>query len=89
MGYDKVRNCRFIGIKLKLSLSIEFELRDRGIIEEAKLNKGETILLWHYDHQSAQQAVDTFESNGFDVIHSSQTPDREFMILVATVKQDR
>lgn len=85
-GYDDQLRQRYIRIRLKIALEITFSLEkgDRAV----KFNKNDTLLVWRYWHQTAQEVVEQLERNNFDVLHTSQTEDKDYLLTVSRVKCD-
>lgn len=84
MGFDEIERARFIRIRLKVALSIEFEFKEGT--SRVNLNKGETILLWRYWHQSPQEVIDQFNTVGFNFLQASKTEEQDYMMVVARIK---
>ncbi len=86
MGFDSERRERYIRIRLKVALTIRFEfaIGDRVL----EFNKGQAILLWRYEQQSAMDVIKQFDRNDFYMLHSSQTEDQEYILTVSRVKCD-
>ena len=87
VGYDDQRRERYMHIRLKVALAITF-LLDKGdrVIE---FNKNDTILVWRYWHQSAQEVVTQLTYNNFDVLQTSQTEDKDYLLTISRVKSER
>jgi uncharacterized SAM-dependent methyltransferase len=86
MGYDDQQRQRYIRIRLKVALAITFSLEKGDRIIE--LNKNDTILVWRYWHQSAQEVITQLAYNHFDVLQTSQTEDKDYLLTVSRVKCD-
>ena len=84
MGFDKDNQQRYVRIRLKLALSIEFLFQKGKRI--VRFNKGDTILLWRSWHQSALDVVNQLDQNDFYTLHTSQTDDQEYMLTISRVK---
>jgi len=86
VGYDAQQCQRYIRIRLKVALGITFSL-DKGerVIE---FNKNDTILVWRYWHQTAQQVTDQLSRNGFDTLQVSQTEDKDYLLTISRVKRE-
>lgn len=82
--FDPERRSRFMRIRLNVSISIEFEL-DKGK-RSVDINKGETIITWRVLHQNYLDAINRLDKNGFNVLQSSMTRDKEYLLVVAGVK---
>jgi len=87
IGYDGQHRERFMSITLKVALAItfSFEKGDRVI----EFNKNDSILVWRYWHQSAQEVITQLTHNDFDVLQTSQTEDKDYLLTVSRVKCDR
>jgi len=86
MGYDDQERQRYIRIKLKVALAITFSLEKGDRVIE--FNKNDTILVWRYWHQSAQEVIAQLAHNNFDVLQTSQTEDKDYLLTVSRVKCD-
>lgn len=86
VGYDDQLRERYMHLRLKVALRITFTL-DKGdrIIE---FNKNDTILVWRYWHQNVQAVVTQLAHNNFDVLQTSQTEDKDYLLTVSRVKCD-
>jgi len=86
MGYDGQKRERYMSIVLKAELAITFSLEKGTRIIE--FNKGDSILVWRYWHQSAKEVIAQLERNNFDILQSSQTEDKDYLLTVSRVKCD-
>lgn len=86
MGYDDQQRERYLRIRLKVALAITFSLEKGDRIIE--FNKNDTILVWRYWHQSAQEVITQLAHNYFDVLQTSQTEDKDYLLTVSRVKCD-
>lgn len=85
LGYDEKNRERFEKICLKMPLLIDFRFEGGGQ-RSVEFNKGDSILVWRYRQQDFMDIMDQFTRNGFNIIHSSQTEDQEYMLTVSQVK---
>ncbi|HEV2403390.1 MAG TPA: L-histidine N(alpha)-methyltransferase [Candidatus Saccharimonadales bacterium] len=87
MGFDEQQRERYIRIRLKVALTIRFafEKGERTI----EFNKNDTILLWRYRHQNAEEVSQQLDRNDFDVLQTSQTEDKDYLLTVSRVKRGR
>lgn len=86
MGYDEKRRERFISVKLKVALAVEFEFRaGRKIVN---LNKGESILLWRARQDSVIDVIEQLTRNEFYPLQVSQTPDYEYLLAISKITLD-
>jgi uncharacterized SAM-dependent methyltransferase len=84
MGFDESKRERYIRARLKVALTIEF---DSGKdIRRIALDAGDAILLWRFHHQTAPEITADFDRSGFDVLHTSRTKDKDYMLLVSSIK---
>jgi uncharacterized SAM-dependent methyltransferase len=87
VGYDEQRRERYMRIRLKVALAITFSFeKDDRVIE---FNKNDTILVWRYWHQSAQEVITQLTYNHFDVLQTSQTEDKDYLLTISRVKSER
>jgi uncharacterized SAM-dependent methyltransferase len=84
MGFNPNVSQRYTRARLKVALTLKFDFEDGERIVE--FEKGDTILLWRSWQMTAADIVTQFDRNGFYVLHSSQTDDREYVLAVAEVK---
>jgi uncharacterized SAM-dependent methyltransferase len=85
MGYDDQQRHRYMRIRLKIALAITFSLEKGDRVIE--FNKNDTILVWRYWHQSAQEVMAQLARNDFYVLQTSQTENQEYMLTVSRVKR--
>lgn len=86
MGYDDLHRERYMQIRLKVALAITFSLEKGDRVIE--FNKNDTILVWRYWHQSAQEVVEQLTYNDFDTLQTSQTEDKDYLLTVSRIKCD-
>jgi len=86
VGYDEQRRERYMHIRLRVALAITFSLEKGDRVIE--FNKNDTILVWRYWHQNAQEVVEQLALNDFDVLQTSQTEDKDYLLTVSRVKCD-
>lgn len=84
MGFDPRINQRYTRAKLKVALTLKFDFEEGE--RSVEFDKGDTILLWRSWQMTAADIAAQFDRNGFYVLHSSQTDDREYILTVAEVK---
>ena len=83
MGYNETKRMRYIRIRLKTALTIEFVF-DHGK-RSVRLEKGDTILLWRALHRTPLEIISDFEQVGFTLLHSSLTTDRQYLMTISGV----
>lgn len=84
MGFDERIRQRYIRVRFKLALKIQFDFSvGRRVVE---LNKGDQVLLWRAWVSSALDIINQFDRNDFYMLHSSQTEDQEYILTVSRVK---
>lgn len=86
MGFDINLKQRYARTRLKVALTLKFDFEDGERVLE--LEKGDTILLWRSWQMTARDVADQFDTNGFYLLHSSQTEDHEYIMTVAEVRRD-
>jgi len=85
-GFDQRRGHRYIRVRLKVALRINFSF-DIGE-HSVELEKGETILLWRAWEVSAQDIIDQQERTDFHVLQASQSEDQGYILTVSRVKAE-
>jgi uncharacterized SAM-dependent methyltransferase len=75
---------REVVVKLKVAIAIKFQLNGQERVLE--FNKGESILLWRARHQNFVQAIEEFDSNGFDLLNASRSTDQEYCLVTSRIK---
>lgn len=83
-AFDKEQNMRFIRIRFKVAVSIDFKFGEASYA--VNLNKDETILLWRARHITASGLINQFEENGFNTLESSQSNDHEYIVTISEIK---
>jgi SAM-dependent methyltransferase len=86
VGFDEADPARYLRIRLKHALSIEFKLK-KGTWR-IDLNKEETILLWRARHESTLELANQIYKSGFDPLLVSETLDHDYLMLVADLRKD-
>lgn len=86
VGYDDQQRERYMRIRLKVALEITFSLKKGNRV--IKFNKNDTILVWRYWHQNAQEVTTQLTHNHFDVLQTSQTEDKDYLLTISRVKCD-
>jgi hypothetical protein len=86
MGHDPSINQRYIRVRLKVATTIQFN--SKGGKREVSLNKNDTILLWRGIQHTPASVLRQFDKNDFYPLHTSQTPDQEYILTVSRVKCD-
>lgn len=81
MGYDHQYRQRYIRLRLKIALSIKFAFKKGERIID--FNKGDSILLWRYWHQDPQTVLKQLNSNDFDVLQSSMSESKEYLLTIS------
>lgn len=87
VGYDPDRKERYMRIRLKVELKIEFDLEKGERI--LTFDKNEAILVWRSWHQNVQDVTNQLYKNDFDILQSSLTENKEYLLTVSRVKSER
>jgi SAM-dependent methyltransferase len=83
-GFDKRKCMRYVRVRLKKSITIEFSFdKNRRSVE---LDKGDVILLLRIWHLTALETIAEFEKTGLMLLHSSLTKDRQFFLSISGVE---
>jgi uncharacterized SAM-dependent methyltransferase len=83
MGFDPVQRMRYIRIRLKISVTLEFRFANAE--REVNLDKGDTILLYRSWHLTAPELIERFEKIGLTLLQSSLTNDRRYFLSISGV----
>lgn len=86
MGYNPSAQQRYIRVRLRVAIKIQFTFQEGT--KEVSFNKGDTILLWRFIHQTARDLAKQFEENDFYTFHSSQTADDEYILTISRVRKE-
>jgi len=84
MGFDSVKRMRYVRVRLKTALTVEFQSGD--IQRRVALEKGDTILMLRIWHKTALEMIATFEKVGFTMLQSSLTKDRRAFLSISGVE---
>lgn len=87
VGFDDQRNERFIRLRLKVALSINFKLGDQE--RAIELHKGDTLLSLRIRHRNALNVINQLHDNDFSVLHTSQTEDEAYILTVSRIKHEQ
>lgn len=82
--FDETELARRIQVRLKVALSIEFQLNNNPKV--VHFNKGETILLWQHKHQTILDIIHQFDQNGFSLLGTHKSKDQESLLLISKIK---
>ena len=85
MGFDEPRAERYIRVRLKVALTIDFkfEAGHRPI----SFNKDDSILLWRAWQNSYLEVIKQFSRNDLYVLHNSQTDDQEYLLTISRIRR--
>ncbi len=82
--FDDTKMARELQAKLNIAINIEFEIDGETRIIE--LNKDDSILLWRAWHQTAVEAIDQLDKDGFDLMHAARSKDRDYFVHISKIK---
>jgi uncharacterized SAM-dependent methyltransferase len=87
MGFDSIKNERYIRVALKIALSIRFSF-DTGerIID---LNKGDHILLWRARHFNLAQIISQLSEHDFVPLQLSQHTKIQSVLAISRIYQEQ
>jgi uncharacterized SAM-dependent methyltransferase len=86
MGYDGVKNQRYIQIRLKQATRLDFHLG--GSTRSVSLEKGDALLIWRARQINSVQVLQQLISNGFYPLHISQTSDKEYIVTISRIQTE-
>lgn len=84
MGYNPVKRMRYIRVRLKSAISVEFSFEGKKRV--IQIEKGDVILLLRVSHRTALEIISEFEKVGFTLLQSSLTKDRQFFLSISGVE---
>ena len=84
LSYDDTKKSRVGVIKLKVDISIKFDLAKGARYVE--LSKNNPLLIWRYVHKSAIDTIEQFDNNGFDVAYVAKSASNEFMLAICKLR---
>ncbi|HSW98298.1 MAG TPA: L-histidine N(alpha)-methyltransferase [Candidatus Saccharimonadales bacterium] len=82
--FDKEKMSRRAQVRLKVALSIEFNLNGRAKV--INFNKGDSLLLYRHNHQDTFQTISQLDKNSFDVLGVMTSKDGECILSISKVK---
>lgn len=83
-GYNEQRRIRYVRVRLKVALTIKFVLENGE--RDVRLEKGETIVLWHFWHRTALEIISEFEKAGFTMLQASMTKNRQYLLTISGIE---
>ena len=86
MGFNPECRERYIRIRLKIALTVKFMFKNGE--RSVALNKNDTILLWRSWHQDVQDVIRQLNHNDFDVLQTSLTEDKGYLLTISRVKSE-
>lgn len=78
MAYNDAEKYRYIQIRLRQAIEIEFTFD--GAKKRVKFDKGSAIILWRVWHMPSLGIISSFEKVGFNLLQSSLTRDRQYLL---------
>ncbi|MBK3640468.1 L-histidine N(alpha)-methyltransferase [Streptomyces sp. MBT33] len=85
IGYDEKSRQRFERIRFEKPLTIEFEFANIGK-RRVSFDKGDSVLVWRFWQQTFPEVVEQFEHNGFHMLGSVQTSNREHVLTISQLQ---
>ena len=82
--FNEQKMAREARIKLKVAITIEFELQ--GKRRSVEVNKGESILVWRASHQGALETIAQFDTNGFELVQAAKSTDQNYILMMSKIK---
>ena len=80
MGYDEQKRMRFMRIRLKTALTIDFQFKEGS--RKVSLEKGDVLLLWRAWHLTSLEMISALEDRGFKLLQAGSTKNRQYMITI-------
>lgn len=85
IGYDEQSRQRFERIRFEKPLTIEFEFANIGK-RRVSFDKGDSVLVWRFWQQTFPEVVEQFERNGFHILGSVQTSNKEHILTISQLQ---
>ncbi len=82
--FDEELKARFLKARLKVALTIEFDLGDA--LRRVELGKNEHITLLRIWHRDVWGAINQFMKNGFGLLQASQTSNHEYLLTISDLR---
>ncbi len=82
--FDEHKMARQLQARLNVAIAIKIELFGKERVIE--LNKGDGILLWRARHQNTLNTLEQFAESKFDLVQSSRSLDREYLLTMSKIK---
>jgi uncharacterized SAM-dependent methyltransferase len=82
--FDEKNMTRCGQIRLKVAISLEFELQ--GHTKVIEFNKGEALILYRHSHQDTLQTIKQLDRNSFELLQATTSIDKECVLSIAKVK---
>jgi len=86
MGYAEEARERYLRIKLKIEMTIEFKIGE--VVKEVELKKGDYITLWRYLHQDMFEMLHQLDRNNFNTVHVSLINSSEYALTISRIKSN-
>lgn len=83
--YDHDNRLRVMQIRLKVDLSIKFEIDQYE--KTINLKRGEAIRVWSARHHTDQEIIDRFRHTGLELLSINRSTDQQLNLLVAKVQR--
>lgn len=83
--YSKKEKSRFI--QLTFLKDIQVEIKVGNTIRYLTINNGDKIILWRSLHQNFMDISNQLEKIDFDILQTTKSPDKEYILVIAGVKQ--
>jgi SAM-dependent methyltransferase len=85
MGFDERRMMRHVRVRLNTAITIRFQFEDS--MHDVNLEKDSTILLLRVWHNAALTLIDKYQNVGLELLHSSMTRDKNYILTVFGMKE--
>jgi len=83
-GYDETLRQRYLRIRLTVAIRMNFDFSfGKQVLE---FDKGDRILFWRAWQMTPTDIYAQLERNGFYMLHSTQTPDKQFILTVSQIQ---
>lgn len=82
-GFDDEKLMRYVRVRFKNSITLEFQFDDKPYL--VSIEKGEELTVQHIWHLSVQEIMKEFDKAGLEMLQSSVTADRQYLLSISGV----
>ena len=83
VGFDEEKLMRYVRIRFKTAVTLEFQFDDKPYL--INIEKGELLTVQHIWHLGVQEIINEFDKAGLEMLQSSVTSDRQYLLSISGV----